>query len=45
MEAWMGDWNGAIHNFTSNWRELRRVVEILKSEEVVFNKLRGRMVF
>jgi hypothetical protein len=27
------------------WRELRTVVETLKREEVMFNKLRGRMVF
>jgi hypothetical protein len=45
MEAWMGAWNGTVHSFTSNWRELRSVVEILKREEVVLNKLRGRMVF
>jgi hypothetical protein len=45
MEAWMGAWNGAIHSFTSNWRELRIVVETLKREEVVFNKLRDRIVF
>jgi hypothetical protein len=38
-------WNGTVHSFTSNWRELRTVVETLKREEVVFNKLRGRMVF
>jgi hypothetical protein len=41
----MGDWNGTVRNFTSNWRELRTVVETPKREEVVFNKLRGRMVF
>jgi hypothetical protein len=41
----MGAWNGAIHSFTSNWRDLRTVVETLKREEVIFNKLRGRMVF
>jgi hypothetical protein len=45
MEAWMGAWDGTVHSFTSNWRELRTVVETLKREEVVFNKLRGRMVF
>jgi hypothetical protein len=45
MEAWMGAWNGAIHSFTSNWRELRTVVETLKREEVILNKLRGIMVF
>jgi hypothetical protein len=45
MEAWMGACNSAIHSFTSHWRELRTVVETLKQEEVVFNKLRGRMVF
>jgi hypothetical protein len=45
MEAWMGTWNGTVHSFTSNWRELRTVVETLKREEVVFNKLRGIMVF
>jgi hypothetical protein len=45
MEAWMGAWNGTVHSFTSNWRELRTIVETLKREEVVFNKLRGRMVF
>jgi hypothetical protein len=44
-EAWMGAWNGDIHSFTSNWRELRTVEEILKREEVLFNKLRGRMIF
>jgi hypothetical protein len=45
MEALMGAWNGTVHIFTSNWREIRTVVETLKIEEVVFNKLRGRMVF
>jgi hypothetical protein len=45
MEAWMGDWNGDINSFTSNWRELRTVVETLKREEVIFNKLIRRMVF
>jgi hypothetical protein len=45
MEAWMGAWNGTVHSFTSSWRELRTVVETLKREEVVFNKLRGRMFF
>jgi hypothetical protein len=45
MEAWMGAWNGTVHSFTSNCKELRTVVETLKREEVVFNKLRGRMVF
>jgi hypothetical protein len=41
----MGAWNGTVHSFTSNWRELRTVVETLTREEMVFNKLRGRMVF
>jgi hypothetical protein len=41
----MGAWNGTVHSFTSNWREIRTVVETLKREEVVFNKLRGRTVF
>jgi hypothetical protein len=45
MKAWMGAWNGTVQSFTSNWRELRTVVETLKREEVVINKLRGRMVF
>jgi hypothetical protein len=45
MEAWMGAWTGTVHSFTSNWRERRTVVETLKREDVVFNKLRGRMVF
>jgi hypothetical protein len=30
--------NGTVHSFTSNWRELRTVVETLKREEMVFNK-------
>jgi hypothetical protein len=45
MESWMGACNGAIHSFSSNWIELRTVVETLKREEVIFNKLRDRMVF
>jgi hypothetical protein len=45
MEAWMGPWNGTVHRFTSNWRELRTVVETLKREDVVFNKLRWRIFF
>jgi hypothetical protein len=45
MEAWTGAWNCAIHSFTSNWRELRTVVETLKREEVIFNKLRCRIIF
>jgi hypothetical protein len=45
MEAWMGAWNGAVHSFTSNWGELRTVVETLKREEVVLNKLGGWIVF
>jgi hypothetical protein len=40
-----GSLNGTVHSFTSNWGELRTVVETLKRKEVVFNKLRGRMVF
>jgi hypothetical protein len=32
MEAWMGAWNGTVHSFTSNWRELRTVLETLKRE-------------
>jgi hypothetical protein len=44
MVAWMGAWNGTVHSFTSNWRELITVVETIKRGEVVFNKLRGRMV-
>jgi hypothetical protein len=44
MEAWMGAWNGSIHGFSSNWRELQTVVETLKQEEMIFNKPRGRMV-
>jgi hypothetical protein len=39
MEDWMGSWNGTVHSFTSNWRELRTVVETLKREEVIFNKV------
>jgi hypothetical protein len=45
MEAWIGAWNGIVHSFTCNWRELITIVETLKREEVVLNKLRGRMVF
>jgi hypothetical protein len=45
MDAWMRAWNGTVHSFTPNWRELRTVVETLKREEVIFNELRGRMVF
>jgi hypothetical protein len=45
MESWMGYWNGTVHSFTSSWRELRTVVDTLKREEVVFNRLRGRVVF
>jgi hypothetical protein len=45
IESWMGAWNGTVHSFNYNWKELRTVVETLKREEVVFNKIRGRMVF
>jgi hypothetical protein len=45
MEAWMGAWNGTVHSLTSNWREPRKVVETLKREEVVFNKLRWKIIF
>jgi hypothetical protein len=45
MEALMGAWNGTVHSLNSNWRELITTTETLKREEVVFNKLRGRMVF
>jgi hypothetical protein len=30
MKSWMGACNGSICSFTSNWRELRSVVETLK---------------
>jgi hypothetical protein len=40
-----GAWSGSIHSFTSSWRDLRTVEETLKVEEVIFNKLRGRMFF
>jgi hypothetical protein len=45
MEAAMGAWNGMVHHFTSNWHELRSIVETLKREETVVDKLRGKMVF
>jgi hypothetical protein len=45
MEAWMEAWNGTVNSFTSNWRELRNLVETLRIEEVVSNKLGGRMIF
>jgi hypothetical protein len=45
MEAWMGAWNGTVNSFTSNWKELRTVVDTIKREEVVFNRLRGRVFF
>jgi hypothetical protein len=32
MEAWMGAFNGNVHSFTSNWRELRTMVENLTRE-------------
>jgi hypothetical protein len=41
IEAWMGDWNGTVHSFISNWREIRTVVETLKREDAVFNRLIG----
>jgi hypothetical protein len=41
----VGGWKGTVYSFISTWRELRTVVETLKREEVIFNKLRGRMVF
>jgi hypothetical protein len=45
MEAWMGVRNGTVHSFTSNWRELGTVMENLKREEAVSNKLIGRTFF
>jgi hypothetical protein len=30
MEACTGSWNGTVHSFNSNWRDLRTVVETLK---------------
>jgi hypothetical protein len=45
MESWVVACNRTVHSFTSNFRDLRTVVETLKREEVVFNKLRGSMVF
>jgi hypothetical protein len=41
----MWGWNGTVHRSTSNWRELRAVMETLKREEVVFSKLRGGVFF
>jgi hypothetical protein len=45
MEAWMGAWNGTVHSFTSNWRELRTVMETLKREEVVSTSSEGGRCF
>jgi hypothetical protein len=43
-DAWIGAFNGTFHHFTSNWRELRIVVETLKWEDTVFNKLKVRLL-
>jgi hypothetical protein len=32
IEAWMGAWNGNVNSFTSNWRELRKVVDTITRE-------------
>jgi hypothetical protein len=45
MEAWMGSWNGTAHSFTYNRKELGTEVETQKRQEVVFNKIRGGVVF
>jgi hypothetical protein len=34
-----------VYSFNYNWRELRNVAGTFKREEVIFNKLRGRIVF
>ena len=32
MELWMGVWSAAVHHFSSNWKELRTLLETLRRE-------------
>lgn len=45
LEAWMGVWNGIVHSFSSNWKELRTLVISLKRHRDSGKPVRGRVLW
>lgn len=43
LETWMGVWNGVVHHFSSNWKELRTLVISLKRLRDSGKPVRGRV--
>jgi hypothetical protein len=44
-ESWMGTWTPSATAETSNWKELRTLVEVLRQEPLVTSRFRGHKVF
>jgi hypothetical protein len=44
VESWMGTWSGPRED-TSNWRELRTLVEVLRREPVHSSRYQGKRLF
>jgi hypothetical protein len=44
-ESWMGTWTPLVSGHSSNWRELRTVVEILRMEPLTTSRFRSRRLF
>jgi hypothetical protein len=45
MEAWMGTWRTHVHSFSSNWRELRTLVQTLEREVGGSGRFRNSTLF
>jgi hypothetical protein len=43
MEMWMGVWSHAVHSSTSNWKELRTLLETIRRERLS-SRFRGVML-
>lgn len=45
LEAWMGTWNSLSPTSTSNWKELRTLVQVLTQEPLATSRFRGRRLY
>lgn len=45
LEAWMGTWNTFGPTSTSNWKELRTLLQVLEQEPLETSRFRGRRLY
>lgn len=45
LEAWMGTWNTFSPDSTSNWKELRTLLQVLEQEPLATSRFRGRRLY